>query len=130
MEQIKVEVWGFAFFELLVENTFHIGGVAQVTYRHFIGEQIAVARIGRKNFTGTIFTFSAVIEPGGIKIIHAVLHGNGDLFFYRIIIYFSIEAGQPHHTVSQHRHGKAGILVAAAGNFTRFSFCGGGGGSN
>ena len=106
VEQIKVEIGNAALFELFFKDGLHLVHVGKVVARKFGGQEIAFARIAGKRLTHGDFRVATVIAPGGIIVIHAMLHGVVHHFLRRLLIDFRVVAvqnGQAHRAHAERR---------------------------
>ena len=106
MHQVEVEVFDLAFAQLLFEDFFDFAHVGQVIARELVGQVERVAWTVGQRTAYHQFGVAAVVAPGSIKVVHAVLEGVVEHFpRSRLVddVVVSVDDRQAH---AAHGHGR------------------------
>ena len=99
MAEVEVEVLDPALLELLLEDLLHLAKIAVGIARELGGQVEAVTRILGERATEHLLGMSAVIAPGGVVVVDALLHGvvdHGSSYRFVDGVVVAIYHGQTH----------------------------------
>ena len=74
MQQVEVDVVRVEPFELFVEVVVEVGGVLHEPERRFRGDEGSIPVAVLQGLADDALALSVVVNPGGIEVVHAVVH--------------------------------------------------------